>query len=63
MNINFSIRRKSVYMDKDKKVIHINEIDERVAEQIRDMLSTAIAKSIARQTIKEVCGENAAAQI
>lgn len=50
-------------MDKERKTIHINEIDERVVAQIRDMLSTAIAKSIAKEAIKEVCGENAAAKI
>lgn len=50
-------------MDKKIKTVHINEIDERIAAQIRDILSTAIAKSIARQTIREVCGENAAVRI
>ena len=50
-------------MDKKRKTIHINEIDERIAAQIRDMLSTAIAKSIAKETIQEVCGENTAVRI
>ena len=37
-------------LDKSQKVITI--------EHIRDVLATAIAKSLARTVIKEVCGED-----
>ena len=43
-------------LDKSQKVITIDEVDERIKEHIRDVL--AIAKSLARTVIKEVCGEN-----
>ena len=45
-------------LDKSKKVITIDEVDERIKEHIRDVLATAIAKSLARTVIKEVCGED-----
>ena len=45
-------------LDKSQKVITIDEVDERIKEHIRDVLATAIAKSLARTVIKEVCGEN-----
>ena len=43
---------------KSQKVITIDEVDERIKEHIRDVLATAIAKSLARTVIKEVCGED-----
>lgn len=43
---------------KSTKVITIDEVDERIKEHIRDVLATAIAKSLARTVIKEVCGED-----
>ena len=43
-------------LDKSTKVITIDEVDERIKEHIRDVLATAIAKSLARTVIKEVCG-------
>lgn len=45
-------------LDKSQKVITIDEVDERIKEHIRDVLATAIAKSLARTVIKEVCGED-----
>ena len=45
-------------LDKSLKVITIDEVDERIKEHIRDVLATAIAKSLARTVIKEVCGED-----
>ena len=45
-------------LDKSQKVITIDEGDERIKEHIRDVLATAIAKSLARTGIKEVCGED-----
>lgn len=45
-------------LDKSTKVITIDEVDERIKEHIRDVLATAIAKSLARTVIKEVCGED-----
>ena len=45
-------------LDKSQKVITIDEGDERIKEHIRDVLATAIAKSLARTVIKEVCGED-----
>lgn len=45
-------------LDKSTKVITIDEVDKRIKEHIRDVLATAIAKSLARTVIKEVCGED-----
>lgn len=45
-------------LDKSQKGITIDEVDERIKEHIRDVLATAIAKSLARTVIKEVCGED-----
>ena len=45
-------------LDKSMKVITIDEVDERIKVHIRDVLATAIAKSLARTVIKEVCGED-----
>ena len=45
-------------LDKSTKVITIDEVDERIKKHIRDVLATAIAKSLARTVIKEVCGED-----
>ena len=45
-------------LDKSQKFITIDEVDERIKEHIRDVLATAIAKSLARTVIKEVCGED-----
>lgn len=55
----YNISRKGGGMlDKSQKVITIDEVDERIKEHIRDVLATAIAKSLARTVIKEVCGED-----
>mgnify|MGYP000880496113 FL=1 len=45
-------------LDKSQKFITMDEVDERIKEHIRDVLATAIAKSLARTVIKEVCGED-----
>ena len=45
-------------LDKSHKVITIDVVDERIKEHIRDVLATAIAKSLARTVINEVCGED-----
>lgn len=44
-------------MNRPEKVIKIDEIDERIVEHIRDVLSSAIARSLTEKAIKEVCGE------
>ena len=57
--IAYNISRKGGgTLDKSQKVITIDEVDERIKEHIRDVLATAIAKSLARTVIKEVCGED-----
>lgn len=44
-------------MNRPEKVISVNEVDQRIIERIQDVLSTALARSLVRKAIKEVCGE------
>lgn len=44
-------------MNRPEKVIKINEVDERIVAHIRDVLASAIARSLTEKAIKEVCSE------
>ena len=42
----------------EEKVIHISEIDDRLAAHIRSVLADAVAKSLVERAVKDIYGSN-----
>ena len=45
-------------MESEEKVIHISQIDDRLAEHIRSVLADAIAKSLVESAVKDIYGSD-----